>query len=265
MADGVDVFTYISDHTEAVLRSVVPDRTCFTRLSPGVDPGLFAAPKRHGPDRAHRGPVIVCVARLVRRKGQDALIRAMPMIHDRHPGTRLVLVGDGPRRRDLQALARRLGVTDVVTFVGGLPHSWIPAVLAASDIFAMPCRTRRAGFEEEGLGIVFLEASAAGLPVIAGNSGGAPETVRAGATGLVTANDAELSKLCSCCSTTPMLRPEWVAPGGSGRRVGHGTPPGRRSPVSWSEPLAEVHEVDHQLRKAYLMNRYVASRASCST
>ncbi|TCN57206.1 phosphatidylinositol alpha-1,6-mannosyltransferase [Rhodococcus sp. SMB37] len=194
MADGVDVFTYISDHTEAVLRSVVPDRTCFTRLSPGVDPGLFAAPKRHGPDRAHRGPVIVCVARLVRRKGQDALIRAMPMIHDRHPGTRLVLVGDGPRRRDLQALARRLGVTDVVTFVGGLPHSWIPAVLAASDIFAMPCRTRRAGFEEEGLGIVFLEASAAGLPVIAGNSGGAPETVRAGATGLVTANDAELSK-----------------------------------------------------------------------
>ncbi|MGN5235733.1 glycosyltransferase family 4 protein [Rhodococcus sp. SJ-3] len=193
MAGSVDVFTYISDHTAAALRPVVPDRTCFTQLRPGVDPALFAVPSGHDSDRT-RGAVIVCVARLVRRKGQDALIRAMPMIRDRHPDTRLVLVGDGPRRRDLWALARRLGVSDAVTFEGGLPHSQIPAVLAAADIFAMPCRTRRAGLEEEGLGIVFLEASAAGLPVIAGDSGGAPETVLAGATGLVTANDAELSK-----------------------------------------------------------------------
>src|SRR5581483_7297653 len=126
-------------------------------------------------------------SRLVRRKGQDALIAALPAVLRRVPEAVLLLVGDGPYRADLADQARSLGVAEAVVFTGGVPHADLPAHYAAGDVFAMPCRTRRGGLDIEGLGIVFLEASATGLPVIAGDSGGAPDAVRAGETGYVVA------------------------------------------------------------------------------
>ena len=113
------------------------------------------------------------------------LIRALPEIRQRIDGAALVIVGNGPYRDDLHKLAQRYGVTDHVVFTGGVPGDELPAHHAMADVFAMPCRTRGAGLDVEGLGIVFLEASATGIPVVAGDSGGAPEAVLDGETGFV--------------------------------------------------------------------------------
>src|SRR5581483_548411 len=130
-------------------------------------------------------PTVVCVSRLVPRKGQDMLIKALPSIRRRVEGAGLVIVGGGPYADSLRALARECRVANDVTFTGGVPPAELPTHHALADVFAMPCRTRGAGLDVEGLGIVFLEASATGVPVIAGCSGGAPETVRHNETGLV--------------------------------------------------------------------------------
>jgi phosphatidylinositol alpha-1,6-mannosyltransferase len=129
--------------------------------------------------------VIVCVSRLVPRKGQDTLIRALPAVRRRVPDAALLLVSGGPYRSALRDLARRTGVADHVVFTGSVGWSDLPAHFAAGDVFAMPCRTRRGGLDVEGLGIVYLEASAVGLPVVAGDSGGAPDAVREDETGSV--------------------------------------------------------------------------------
>jgi phosphatidylinositol alpha-1,6-mannosyltransferase len=128
---------------------------------------------------------VLCVSRLVPRKGQDTLIRAWPAVRAAIPDARLLLVGDGPYRGELRRLAGQLGISGSVTFTGSVPADALPGYYAASDVFAMPCRTRRAGLDVEGLGIVYLEASAAGLPVIGGDSGGAPDAILDGETGYV--------------------------------------------------------------------------------
>jgi phosphatidylinositol alpha-1,6-mannosyltransferase len=97
----------------------------------------------------------------------------------------LLLVGDGPYRAELGRLAQRLGVTDSVLFAGPVPWEELPAYYDAGNVFAMPCRTRRGGLDVEGLGIVYLEASATGLPVVGGDSGGAPDAILHGETGYV--------------------------------------------------------------------------------
>jgi phosphatidylinositol alpha-1,6-mannosyltransferase len=113
------------------------------------------------------------------------LIRALQSVRQRVDGAALVIVGGGPYLEALHKLARDCGVADHVTFTGGVPTAELPAHHAVADVFAMPCRTRGAGMDVEGLGIVFLEASATGVPVIAGQSGGAPEAVQHNKTGLV--------------------------------------------------------------------------------
>jgi phosphatidylinositol alpha-1,6-mannosyltransferase len=180
----VDVVTYLGEYTRERLARVVPR---LERLPSGVDTSLFRpgaggaeVRRRHGlSDRR----VVVCVSRLVPRKGQDVLIRAMPAIRRRVPDAALLLVGGGPYLPKLQRLSREAGV-DVV-FTGSVPWSELPAHYDAGDVFAMPCRSRRRGLEVEGLGIVFLEASATGLPVVAGRSGGSPDAVLDGTTGHV--------------------------------------------------------------------------------
>jgi phosphatidylinositol alpha-1,6-mannosyltransferase len=113
------------------------------------------------------------------------LIRALPAIRQRVAGAALVIVGGGPHSDALKRLAHGFGVADHVVFTGGVPGDELPAHHAMADVFAMPCRTRGSGLDVEGLGIVYLEASATGVPVVAGRSGGAPESVRDGETGLV--------------------------------------------------------------------------------
>jgi len=188
IGDDTDVVTFVSRYTRQRFASAFGPRAALEHLPPGVDTGRFR------PDAAARAelraryglggrPVIVCLSRLVPRKGQDMLIRALPGVRNRVDGAALAIVGGGPYLPALRRLAQRAGVADHVVFTGGVPWAELAAHHAIADVFAMPCRTRGAGLDVEGLGIVFLEASATGVPVVAGRSGGAPETVRQGETG----------------------------------------------------------------------------------
>jgi phosphatidylinositol alpha-1,6-mannosyltransferase len=190
IGNDVDVITYVSQYTRARFASAFGPRAALEHLAPGVDTDRFEPNSVARAElRARYGlgdrPVVVCLSRLVPRKGQDMLIRALPAIRERVHGAALVIVGGGPYRETLHRLAREFGVTDHVVFTDGVPSDELAAHHAMADVFAMPCRTRGAGLDVEGLGIVFLEASATGVPVVAGRSGGAPESVRDGETGLV--------------------------------------------------------------------------------
>ncbi|MGH8959775.1 MAG: glycosyltransferase family 4 protein [Jatrophihabitantaceae bacterium] len=184
-----DVITYLGEYTRRRLAPAFGPRATLRRLTPGVDVETFRPDVDGSLVRIRHGltgrPLIVCVSRLVPRKGQDTLIEALPIVRRSIPDAALLLVGKGPYHDDLLRLAADRGVAEHVVLTGGVPYEQLPAHYAAGDVFAMPCRTRRAGMDVEGLGIVFLEASAAGLPVVAGDSGGAPDAVRQGDTGYV--------------------------------------------------------------------------------
>jgi phosphatidylinositol alpha-1,6-mannosyltransferase len=170
------------------VRTVVPSRVPVSVLYPGADVERFrpdlpgeVVRDRHGlSDR----PVIACVSRLVPRKGQDVLIRAMPAIRRRVPDAVLLVVGGGEYRAELESMAAEAPRGSVV-FSGEVSEEELPLHYAAGDVFAMPCRNRFAGLEVEGWGNVFLEAAACGKPSVAGDSGGAAEAVVDGETGLV--------------------------------------------------------------------------------
>jgi phosphatidyl-myo-inositol dimannoside synthase len=190
IGSGTDAVTYVSSYTRRRFASAFGPSAALEHLPAGVDTERFA------PDEVARAelraryrlgdrPVVVCVSRLVPRKGQDMLIRALPAIRQRVSDAALVIVGGGPYGTSLRRLAHDFGVSDHVVFTDGVPGDELPAHHAMADVFAMPCRTRGAGLDVEGLGIVYLEASACGVPVVAGRSGGAPETVLDGETGLV--------------------------------------------------------------------------------
>ena len=178
----------VSSYTAAALRRLVGARTPVALLRNGVDPARFhpgvdatEIRKRHdlGSD-----PVIVTVGRLVPRKGQDVLIDALPQVRATVPDTRRLVVGSGRDARRLQRRARRRRV-DGVVFAGRVPWDELPAYHRAGTVFAHPNRSRWAGLEQEGFGVVFLEAQACGVPVIAGRSGGSPEALDDGRTGLL--------------------------------------------------------------------------------
>src|SRR5919107_1901547 len=189
IARGSDVLTYLGEYQRIRLDRALRGLTDLRRLAPGVDVDAFHPGVDGGEVRKRYGlsdrPVIVCVSRLVPRKGQDMLIRALPEIRRRVPGAALLLGSGGPYRGKLQRLARETGVESDVVFTGSVPWAELPMLYAAGDVYAMPCRTRAAGLDVEGLGIVYLEASATGLPVVAGDSGGAPDAVLPGETGYV--------------------------------------------------------------------------------
>jgi phosphatidylinositol alpha-1,6-mannosyltransferase len=189
IADGLDVLTYISEYTHRRLAPALADRVEMAQLSPGVDVDAFT-PRVDGAAVRERyaltgGPVVVCVSRLVPRKGQDVLVAAWPQVLARHRTARLLLVGGGPAEGALRRAVATRGLAGSVVLTGGVAAPDLPAHYAAGDVFAMPCRTRRGGLDVEGLGMVYLEAAASGKPVVAGTSGGAPETVREGETGHV--------------------------------------------------------------------------------
>ncbi len=130
-------------------------------------------------------PLVVCVGRLVARKGQDMLIAALADLDGGFPDVQLALVGGGRLADELRRQAAAAGVADRVHLPGEVSDDELRLWLQAADIFAGPSRTRLRGLEVEGFGIVYAEAALTGLPVVAGRSGGAPEAVVEGETGFV--------------------------------------------------------------------------------
>jgi len=215
IGDHVDVLTYLGEYSRVRLaRALSPEAAArMVRLAPGVDTATFRPGAGGDKIRERLGlgrrPVVVCVSRMVPRKGQDTLIRAWPRVLAAAAGRAgsrgrvgaseavggsgsgpsgdpvLLLVGDGPYRAQLGRLARSTGVSGSVVITGPVPWADLPSYYDAGNIFAMPCRTRRGGLDVEGLGIVYLEASASGLPVVGGDSGGAPDAIMNGETGYV--------------------------------------------------------------------------------
>jgi phosphatidylinositol alpha-1,6-mannosyltransferase len=177
-----------SEFIARTVRTAVPRNVPVSVLYPGADtekfrPGLATADLResHGLDER---PVVVCVSRLVARKGQDVLIRAMHDVRRRVPEATLVVVGGGPHDGALRRLAQD-APHGAVVFAGEVSEEDLPRYYAMGDVFAMPCRTRLGGLEVEGWGNVFIEAAACGLPVVVGDSGGAREALEDGETGIL--------------------------------------------------------------------------------
>lgn len=196
IGESADTLTYLGEYTRARIASALSPAASerMVQLPPGVDVKDFHPDSGGVRLRERMGlsdrPVVVCVSRLVPRKGQDTLIRALPRIRSAVPGATLVIVGAGPYDKTLREVAERVGVRESVVFTGAVPSDELPAYFGVGDVFAMPCRTRYRGMDVEGLGIVYLEASATGLPVVAGASGGAPDAVLPGETGYVVDGDS---------------------------------------------------------------------------
>jgi phosphatidyl-myo-inositol dimannoside synthase len=184
----VDALTTISSFTTVRISAALrpSDRAKLVRLPPPVDTDFFTPPVAAP---TNSPPRCVVVGRLVRRKGVDTVIRSWPEVRRTVPGAELIVVGDGPQRRALTRLADRLGVADAVRFTGGLGRDGVRRWLHAAQVFALPMRVRLGGLDSEGLGLAALEAAACGLPVVVGDSGGAPETVLDGVSGFVVRPD----------------------------------------------------------------------------
>jgi phosphatidylinositol alpha-1,6-mannosyltransferase len=187
---SVDSLTYLGEFTQQAISKSLSKAAAqkMVKIAPGIDVDHFS-PQNSAQLRKELKiddkRVIVSVGRLVHRKGQDHLIQAMPEILKRVPDAHILMVGQGPYLSHLKKLVQELNLVDHVSFIGRIQYAQLPQYICAGDIFAMPSRSRFFGLEVEGLGIVYLEASACGLPVIAGSSGGAPDAVLAGVTGMV--------------------------------------------------------------------------------
>jgi phosphatidylinositol alpha-1,6-mannosyltransferase len=190
IARNVDHLTYLGEFTRQAISQTINSsaQSAMVKIAPGIDTEHFA-PTDSSELTSELGltdkKVIVSVGRLVHRKGQDVLIEAMPNLLKEIPDAHLVLIGEGPYRGYLETRVKNLGIDSKVTFIGRITYVDLPRYICLGEVFVMPSRSRLAGLEVEGLGIVYLEASACGLPVIAGNSGGAPDAVVQGVTGLV--------------------------------------------------------------------------------
>ena len=186
-----DVLTYLGEFCRSrIARPLTAGaRDRMRQLTPGVDDAAFHPGAGGAEVRSRHGlgerPVVVCVSRMVPRKGQDVLVQALPAIQDRVPGAALLLVGGGPNLSKIGSLVRKHGLEQDVVLAGRVPWDQTPAYYDAGDVFAMPTRTRLFGLEPEALGICYLEAAATGLPVVVGDSGGAPDAVLDGENGFV--------------------------------------------------------------------------------
>jgi phosphatidylinositol alpha-1,6-mannosyltransferase len=186
---AVDALTYLGEFTRGEISKALDSDSAakLVRIAPGIDTEHFTPRSDAKGLRESLGlgnkKVIVSVGRLVHRKGQDILIESMPEIIKTIDDVHLLLIGEGPYKKELEKRIKNLGLANRVTFVGRVQYADLPQYICVGDVFAMPSRSRLAGLEVEGLGIVYLEASACGLPVIGGVSGGAPDAVLQGETG----------------------------------------------------------------------------------
>jgi phosphatidylinositol alpha-1,6-mannosyltransferase len=184
---SIDVLTYLGNFTRSAMTPVVSSHCQLAQIAPGISISHFTpGPKSHELIEKfglEGKQVLVSVGRLVHRKGQDKWLEALPQILAQHPDVALLLVGIGPRQKKLEELVHKHHLQEYVHFVGRVGYDKLPEYFRLADLFVMPSRSRLAGLEVEGLGIVYLEASASGVPVLAGMSGGAPDAVIVGKTG----------------------------------------------------------------------------------
>ena len=212
MSKNIDAITYLGNYTKGEISKALSnaDTNKLVQIAPGIDVEHFI-PTDSSDLRAELGltdkSVIISVGRLVHRKGQDKLIASLPAIKAAIPNVHLVLVGVGPHQDHLVKLAAKLKVADCVTFIGRINYAELPKYICLGDIFAMPSRSRFFGLEVEGLGIVYLEASACGLPIVGGSSGGAPDAVLVGETGVVVDGTStfEIAEACIELLNNPEL------------------------------------------------------------
>lgn len=150
--------------------------------------------------------ILLSVGRLVERKGHDRVLEAVACLRSRFPALVYVVVGDGPYRPVLEARAQRLGLERQVRFVGHRPDAELPLWYSSSDLVVQP--NRRKGASVEGLGLVFWEAGACGIPVVGGRSGGTPEAIEDGETGCLVDPDnvTELVETLAALLTDPARR-----------------------------------------------------------
>lgn len=180
----------VSRYTADLLRALGAPDSRIRVLPNGTDPDRFRpmdrflARRRFGLDHH---PVILTLCRLVPRKGVDTLLRAFAALQADHPGARLVVGGDGPERNALETLAASLGIAGLTRFVGAVDHALLPELLSAADVFVLVPRERRP--DVEGFGLVYLEASACEVPVVGSRTGGIPDAVLDGVSGLLVAPD----------------------------------------------------------------------------
>ena len=170
-----------------------------TIVPPGVDVERFRPLTALERDESRRrfelpidGRVVLGVSRLVPRKGFDNAIRAVARLAPTHPDVVLAIAGGGRDEQRLRRLAADLGAP--VRFLGRVPNDDLPRLYGCADVFTMLCRNRWGGLEQEGFGIVFVEAAACGVPQVAGDSGGAAEAVADGETGLVVRDPDDVSE-----------------------------------------------------------------------
>ena len=202
IGDGVDHLTYLGEFTRSHIAKALSPRaqSAMVKIAPGIDINHFTPTQTEVREELgiQSKKVIVCVGRLVHRKGQDVLVEALPTILRKIPDAHLLFVGTGPREAHLRKRVSALSINDSVTFIGRVHYQDLARYICAGDIFAMPARSRLAGLEVEGLGIVYLEASACGLAVVGGNSGGAPDAVIHNETGIIV-DGTSVSEVAQAC------------------------------------------------------------------
>jgi phosphatidylinositol alpha-1,6-mannosyltransferase len=212
---------------------VVPLGTTPTRFRPGIDPA--AVRRTHGLDG---GPWLLTVARLDYHKGIDTVIRALPAIRAAVPTIRYAVAGIGSRRSALEALARELGVEDAVRLLGFVGDEELPALYNAADVFVLA--SRRYDLLVEGFGIAIVEASASALPVIASRSGGIPEAVRDGETGVLVDPD---NPAAVAAAAIRLLGDETLR-----RRMGAAGRSAVERHYNWDRVAADLMAIDREFR-----------------
>ena len=181
----------VSRYTAMQAQRLMGGRVPTAVLDPSIDTRSFKPPGDADAREAAKaalgidGELVVCLGRLVPRKGQDRLIDAVALLRQTRPRLHLALIGGGRLEARLRRQSARLGIADRVHHLGAIPLGDVQTWLRAADVFASPCRDRWGGYEVEGFGLVFAEASLCGAAVLAGRSGGAPEAVRVAETGIV--------------------------------------------------------------------------------
>jgi phosphatidylinositol alpha-1,6-mannosyltransferase len=214
IGNSCDVLTYLGPYTKSAIAKSVGKKVSLIQIAPGISTELFTPGEKPADLVAKyqigNRPTLLCVGRLVHRKGQDRLIEAMRKIKEEIPDALLLLVGSGPREVHLRKLVSKFGLEKDVLLLGRITYDQLPKHFLLGDVFVSPSRSRLGGLEVEGLGIVYLEASSSGLPVIAGGSGGAPDAVLINKTGLVVdgTNVDEIAKACISLLGNPSLAKE---------------------------------------------------------